>query len=197
MAMDLRTLGPDRLAPGRRAPLHTGTKHFVQFYDEDAVLIDAITTFMASGILLGETAVVVATASHRDALTESLSAVGIDLDAERAAGRYLEFDAAEILDRFMVKGHPDPDRFTNVIGEILRHASSGGRNVRAFGEMVALLWAGGNTSGAVALEELWNLIAEAYRFQLFCAYPATEMNEQQMAEIAEVCSEHSHVFPPV
>ena len=40
---------------------------------------------------------------------------------------------------------------------IRRGAQNGSRQVHAFGEMVALLWAQGNHKATIRLEELWDL----------------------------------------
>ncbi len=47
-----------------------------------------------------------------------------------------------------------------------------GRRVRAFGEMVAVLWDQGQNAATVRLEHLWHkLCPEEKDFSLFCTYP--------------------------
>ena len=53
---------------------------------------------------------------------------------------------------------------------MVAQAAQNGRRVRAFGEMVALLWSEGNQAAAIRLEELWNELALSQTFCLFCAY---------------------------
>ncbi|MDP8931195.1 MAG: MEDS domain-containing protein [Actinomycetota bacterium] len=50
-------------------------------------------------------------------------------------------------------------------------SSALGRDVRIYGEMVALLWEEGNILAAMALEDLWNQFAGSRAFSLMCAYP--------------------------
>jgi hypothetical protein len=71
----------------------------------------------------------------------------------------------------MVNGNADRQRFIEVVGSVVERASNAGGGVRAFGEMVALLWAGGNGRAAIELEEFWNDLAKRFSFALFCAYP--------------------------
>ena len=71
-----------------------------------------------------------------------------------------------------------------------------GRRVRAFGEMVALLWAQGNQAGAIRLEELWNDLARTHLFSLLCGYPMNAFSRQNdVPPFSEVCTCHSRVLP--
>ena len=96
----------------------------------------------------------------------------------------------------MADGIPNSAKFAASIGELIAQAAKGGRNVRVFGEMVALLWAAGNVAGAISLEELWNGLAETHPFQLFCAYPVHAFKGDDLVPLREVCHQHSHVIPP-
>ena len=83
-----------------------------------------------------------------------------------------------------------------VFGGVLDEARQAGSEVRAFGEMVALLWHQGNVAGAIALESLWNDLAEQQRFSLLCAYPTTGLTAAELGDVNEVCRQHSVVHPP-
>ena len=65
------------------------------------------------------------------------------------------------------------------------------RRVRAFGEMVALLWAQGLSGATVQLEHLWNKICEAQQFSLFCAYPRSGFTQTALESILNICGIHS------
>ena len=68
--------------------------------------------------------------------------------------------------------------------------------VRAFGEMVALLWAEGNHAAAIRLEGLWNELQKSHSFSLFCAYPMGELCEEKFSGAHDsICSVHSRVLP--
>jgi excisionase family DNA binding protein len=169
--------------------------HAVQFYEADAVLLDAVAAFLTAGLRAGEACIVVVTPAHRGELEERLHAAGLDLDAAHAAGQYEVLDAAETLACFMVDGSPDAARFVEVVGGIIALAEQMCR-VRVFGEMVALLAADGNHTAALRLEELWNALHRTRAFALFCAYPLRNFGDAASTDLlGAVCAEHSRVIP--
>ncbi len=173
------------------------SEHFVQFYERDGSLIRAVSEFIGAGLAAGESGIVIATTAHREGIEAALRASGLDLDAAQAQGHYIALDAAETLSRFMDGGTVDPQRFNETIGRVVaRAAADGGKRVRAFGEMVALLWSGGNTEGAIRLEEVWNELLETQTFSLFCAYALDGFGDAaHTAPFAEICACHSRVIP--
>lgn len=52
--------------------LHSHEEHFVQLYDEDGLLIESVVEFLQSGMRNGESAGVIATRSHLQALELAL-----------------------------------------------------------------------------------------------------------------------------
>lgn len=160
--------------------------HVVEFYDSDEELVRSVAAYVRSGVELGEAAIVVATATHRAGLQAFLRAVGADPTAE-ALGTVVFLDAEETLTSFVVDGVPDQAAFERVVGGLVRDAAVGGRPVRIFGEMVALLWDRGLVTAAIELETYWNDLARRIPFSLFCAYPSE-------ACTAKICSLHSDVF---
>jgi hypothetical protein len=84
-------------------------------------------------------------------------------------------DAEETLERFMDGDMPDVARFLDVIGGALFRASRARpkRFLRAYGEMVDVLWRRGNRRAAIAVEGLWNELAREHAFSLLCAYAMT------------------------
>jgi hypothetical protein len=167
------------------------TDHFVQFYRTDDYLIECLASYVAAGILGGERVMVIATPEHRIALEKRLRVKNVDVAGMTAQSRYLALDAEEMLAKFMVNGRPDPALFEEVVGSLIRSASKESR-VRAFGEMVALLWAAGQAEAALAVEELWNDLARRHAFALYCAYPA-ECSGPPGVE--RICRAHTHVIP--
>jgi PAS domain S-box-containing protein len=172
-------------------------EHFVHFFEKDAFLVDSLRGFIGEGLGRDEPALVILTPEHLAALEDRLAADGIDLAAARSRGRYRALDAADTLSLFMAGDRPDPARFRRVMGEVLRPmVPPGGGCVRAFGEMVALLWADGRKQGAIELEELWNDLATSFRFTLYCAYPMSLFASADEAEkFGHVCTRHTRVIP--
>ena len=170
--------------------------HFVYFYDNDEVLLDALSGYIGPGLLAGEVCIVIATEPHRNGLEARLQRSGIELPSIVSTNQYIALEGEPTLATFMVDGEPDPRRFATVIGTLLERATAGGRPVRAFGEMVALLWTQGKRTAAARLEELWNDLGEKHRFSLFCAYPMSGFEHAtDTSSFSEICSKHSEVIP--
>jgi len=169
-------------------------EHMAQFYEDDGVLLDTLTGFIGGGIKAGESTVVIATADHLQALERRLSEVGLDLAAARATSRYIDMLADEALARFMIRRWPDDELFAKFIMEVIAKARGNGRRVRAFGEMVAILWARGDTAATVRLEYLWSQLCQKQEFSLFCAYPKSGFTEDASKSVAEICAAHSRVI---
>ena len=190
------------MKPGKKGPESSDidwgaipeAEHFVQVYRDESALLRSLVAFVGAGFVAGESAVVIATAAHRSSLSMWLRAEGHDLDALEAAGRYTVMDAADTLSRFMVRDSPDPERFRATIQEALASARRDGRRVRAFGEMVALLWTQGRGASTLQLERLWDDFCKAEGITLFCAYPCIGATRDLGESLAEVCSVHSRVL---
>jgi len=168
--------------------------HVVQIYEHDDGMLQALEGFVAGGLETGS-AIVIATPGHRDALDARLRKRGIDVGSARAEDRYIALDAERTLGQFMVHGWPDEDRFRDLVGDLISRARGPGRTVRAFGEMVALLWASGHQAATVRLEHLWNQLCDRRQFSLFCSYPKTGFTQDAARSISDICCLHSRVVP--
>jgi signal transduction histidine kinase/ActR/RegA family two-component response regulator len=184
------------IAPGSDWSAMSETDHFVQFYEADGFLLNSLSGFIGSAIKSGDVAIVLATQEHRDGLDELLRANGLDVTSARESGRFVALDAAETLSKFMLDGSPNPAAFNELMGGVIASVTDGRSRVRAFGEMVALLWAEGNHTGAIRLEELWNELQTSHSFSLFCAYPMHGVGGEKFTEPhGGVCTVHSRVIP--
>ncbi len=169
--------------------------HFVQFYESDEFLLDAVSGFIGSGLAEGDVCIVVSTKTHQERLEDRLKANGL-LTASHMQGKYISLSAVEMLSKFMVDGLPDPERFAEVFRNIIAQAARGGRPVRVFGEMVALLWAEENQVAAIQLEELWNNLHTIASFTLFCAYSMHSFaGETCRGAFNDICKQHSLIIP--
>jgi PAS domain S-box-containing protein len=179
---------------------HEACGHTVQFYTEDQSLIRGLTRLIATALVTGNSAIVIATKAHREALTLDLQAGGLDTMKALWQGRFTLLDAAETLAKFTVNGWPDAALFTESIGGCVaraKAASHGGNSrVVAFGEMVSLLWAQGKPGAALRLEQLWNEMGKTHDFSLRCAYPIGSFAREEDGEpFLKICAEHSGVIP--
>jgi PAS domain S-box-containing protein len=189
--------GPHSLAPAQPLVL-PGSAHFIQFYESDTFLVDAIARFIGEGLTTGDAGVIIATSPHRDAVEHELRARGKDPDAARAEGRYLAVDAAETMGQILVDTWPDPARFEEVVAAALGRVAPRGPDgrVRVFGEMVALLCDERRVDAAMRLESLWNALAHRQPFALLCAYPIGVFRHPDMeASFRQICAEHASIVP--
>jgi hypothetical protein len=148
--------------------------HVVQLYGEDDQLLARnVSRYLAEGIRRLDGLVVITTPEHTQAIARHLAEEGASptLEAKRE-GRLVFLDARTTLDRILAKGRPDSALFDSVVGEAMREvrARSGSGRVRAFGEMVGLLWGEERYEEAEALERLWNTLLAGSDYSLYCAY---------------------------
>jgi anti-sigma regulatory factor (Ser/Thr protein kinase) len=171
-------------------------QHVVQFYESDADLIARAGAYLSDGVQDGAVAILIATEAHRAAFEAHLRDAGVDVGAAIEDGTLVPLDAAATLARFMRDGSVDHDAFFDVIGTVVHAAAATGRPVRAYGEMVALLWEAGDVLGAIDLETLWNELAAEVGFSLYCAYRDESVSAHEDADaLRQVCHLHSAVVP--
>src|SRR6202790_5799549 len=116
-------------------------EHIAQFYEHDGVLLDTLVGFVGGGLKAGDGAIVIATVEHLNALEERMNALGVDVATARLQDQYITVLAEDALAKFMVRGWPDDNLFANLVTQLITRGRAKNRRVRAFGEMVALLWA--------------------------------------------------------
>ncbi|MGA3235255.1 MAG: MEDS domain-containing protein [Bryobacteraceae bacterium] len=174
-------------------------KHSVQFYgsDDDALAAN-VSPYIGKGLQREEGVVVIATAKHIRAFANRLVEDGHDATGAIREGRLLFLGAEQTLALFMVDGLPDRDSFRSATGVVFRQIRSktGSREIRAYGEMVDLLWNAGHLDAAARLERLWNEVLDENGLQLFCAYQIDVFGREfQAGVIDEILCAHTHLEP--
>ena len=172
-------------------------QHVVQFYSHDQELADRVSDYLRGALEDGGVAIVIATAAHTKAFAERMTAAGVDLAQAARDGTYLALDAAEMVAGLMAADGselPDQAGFDRVVGGLISAAARGGGPVRAYGEMVALLWDTGLVDAAIRLEGMWNQLGRRHAFSLFCGYSAGSVAAVgQCDAFAEVCRLHQEI----
>ena len=165
--------------------------HVLQLYESDTEFIETLQGFVTSGFRAGESVVVIATPEHLRALNQRLRDQDWDLFSLILNDQYIPLAAKEVLSQFMINGWPDENLFHHILSNLLLRARKRDRRVRAFGEMVAVLWSQGFSGATVHLEHLWTRYCQSEEFSLFCAYPKVGFTGDAKESIAHICSCHS------
>ena len=168
--------------------------HVVQIYESEEAFLSLLEGFVTDGFATGDNVVLIATEAHLNGLAKRLQAAGSDIEKLKELGQYLPFNAEEVLAKFMVNNWPDYSLFMQTINKVFEQASKNKRPVRAFGEMVAILWEQGKSGSTIMLEQLWNMYGEKEPFSLLCAYPKSSFPEGSEVSLQNICKHHTKVI---
>jgi hypothetical protein len=168
--------------------------HVVQIYEHDDAFLDTLADFVSDGFYSNDCTIVIGSRAHLDALELRLRSSPFDLHSLISNESYIPLDAQESLSKFMVNEWPDETLFTSFVSDLVLKAKKNGRQVRAFGEMVAILWEQGHTGATVQLEHLWNKFCSSEAFCLFCAYPKIGFTQDANSSLLDICAAHSKII---
>ncbi|HEY2905966.1 MAG TPA: PAS domain S-box protein [Vicinamibacterales bacterium] len=182
-------------------PISSRPDHSVHFYESEALLANTVADFLACGLASGQRVVMIASKGHAPEIASRLVSKGIDVDGAQRCLQLLLMDAETTLSGFMVNGVPDERLFDATVGALiqqqLQQATGGG--LRAYGEMVDLLWKRGERAAAILVEEYWHRLAARHPFALLCAYSMGNFYDETGAagpSIDDVCGAHTYIAPP-
>lgn len=164
--------------------------HTVQLYGSDTgLLARSAGRYFRQAFDAGKALVIVAGASHLELFARDFT------QTQRRHAVFL--DADEMLDRILTGDKPDAEAFRRHVAlPIEQLAAANPHGVRAYGEMVGILWAAGRRETAIALEELWNRLLRTVNFELYCAYPIDVFEPDfDIASVDEIMCTHSHLRP--
>jgi MEDS: MEthanogen/methylotroph, DcmR Sensory domain len=171
------------------------SSHIVYPYTDESQIVDAVSLFATVGFRRGEGVLLIMASIHCGPIRQRLEAQGFDLIELEASGKLVCEDAADLLSRFIVDGIVDGDKFkTTIIGMIQKaKLGEGGRvrPVRAFGEMVDLLWRTDRQT-TERLEELLNEVMERQSVRLLCAYWLADTKPSDFPQA--LLARHSHAI---
>lgn len=174
----------------RRRPGHV---HAVRFFDSTPSLVEIVAGFLADGFRSGQPALILATSRHTPVIEAQLRALGCDVDRLVADDELIIADAERHLARFMLDGTPVKGLFLAATSLLIERACRARPRcaIRAYGEMVDVLWQRGQMTAAIELEMLWNELAASRDFDLLCGY-STEPFAKGV-ETQEIQRHHTHV----
>ena len=171
----------------------TPARHEVQFYSDDAILLQSFTDFVVAQLRDGKATIVAATEPHRTGILERLHARGVDVDQAVSAGTLIPLDAVETLSKFMGTEMPDPNHFFDVMEEVIATATRTAQGVAACGEIAPQLLTAGKTTQIIRIEQLWDLIVHRFSLDTLCGYSLAHM-EKDSDIFRSVSAEHSAVY---
>jgi hypothetical protein len=171
-----------------------GHFHAVRFYEDAQSLSRMVATFVAEGLIDQQPAIIIATTEHRDAIVDKLNAMAFSLDQLQRNNDLIILDARETLALFMVDGMPNAEMFEAAMLPVIDKACRERKDcvIRAYGEMVDVLWKDGMEAAAVRLEMLWNQLANTRKFSLLCGYSMGSF--YKAAAFDAICHQHTHLL---
>jgi hypothetical protein len=172
--------------------------HIVQLYQDGDFYGEAISHFAGEGLVRGESIILVATKPHWENISARLRGKGFDLDALFRDGQLTLLDADSTLPKFMAGNLPDGEIFKPLARQTIAKARAGGKfpRVRWWGEMVNVLYVGGNARGSNRLEQYFDEVAHEESIPIFCSFFMDKFDPKIYEEaFGNVCRTHSHVIP--
>ena len=164
----------------------------VQLYSDADFLVESVVRYIGAGLARGEAAIVIARPEHRERFIRELAREGLH---PSAALRFL--DAETTLSGFLVEGMPEWTAFHRIAGGAIAELRLQYPTVRAYGEMVDILWQRGQKQAALRLEGFWNELGALQTFSLLCAYAIDPLEAASYGggALAAVCKCHTHLIP--
>lgn len=153
--------------------------------------------FLAGALQARGAALAIATARTASDILAELTRLGIDTARAIHEQRLVILDSADTVSRFTSDNVVDAAQFERTVGETVRaaHRRVAGAPLRAYGDMVGVLWLRSEREAAIELERLWNALQCELGFALFCGYPIDVFGPDFCGdEIARVLEEHTHMM---
>lgn len=169
--------------------------HAVRFYGSVESLARIVAGFLAEGFAANQPGLAIATPDHARAIEAALVAQAWDATALKASGELTVLDADATMAAFMVDGMPNAEKFDVIASKAIERACHGRTDctIRAYGEMVDLLWKRNQSVAAIRLEMLWNILAATKDFSLLCGYAMGSFYKDAQQR-TDVCRQHTHLL---
>jgi hypothetical protein len=173
-----------------------GGDHFVQLYQDTSFLGETVAEYVGAGLREGEAALLIAKRGHVQIFLAELEARGLYPQQAIRRGQLRLLDAEDVLSRFMNGGSCDWLAFHEVCGGVIAQMRLQYPRVRAYGEMVDLLWQDERHDEAIKLEGFWHQLGKLQTFSLLCAYRIDNLDSSAYGGALDgVCRAHTHLIP--
>jgi hypothetical protein len=166
----------------------------MQLYDDVSSFADSLAAFFDVALRRGDATCIAATDDVTDALRTRLRARGWEIGGSSGHPRCLALNVHDALDRFMRNRRPDPELLASLAAELnqfrLAVTDSPSSRLTLFANTDVPLITSGNTEGAIALEQQWNLLTHDLPFFLLCGYPTLCFHDGSDDRWSRACAEH-------
>ena len=174
------------------APDHTCT-----LYRDEEDLLQEVADFLTPAVLAGDGVVVLARQPRGERLRAELERRARDAAVQLSPDRLVTLDAAALLDEIMTADAPCEERFLAEVRPVLEAARAATGRVRAYGELLDLLWERDQLAAAAELEVCWNRLLGSLHCPLRCAYRAPGDADEARAEaLQRISSLHAAMAHP-
>lgn len=170
--------------------------HIVQICQNPTSQADMLTQYVIEGLANSEGVVIIARAALRKDVISKMKELGFDAQSLKSEGQIKFFDAEFLLAGFLIDGELDEQAFEQfVAGPVLATQAKFGK-VRAFGEMVDVLWKNAQHDLAIELEGWWGELCNKHDLMLLCTYLLDSLDANNYASSLErICKCHTHSLP--
>ena len=170
--------------------------HIVQVCQNKALQVEVITRYVKEGLLNDEAVIIIATSALRKAVRAKMDALGLDVHTFKSQGQIKFFDAEFLLSGFLIDGVLEEQAFQEFVGIPIQAAQLKFGKVRAFGEMVDVLWKNDQQDLAIELEGWWSELCDKNELMLLCTYLLDSLDPNSYDNSLErICKCHTHSLP--
>ena len=169
--------------------------HLVHLYGRDHhALVTNVGRFFRVGLRRGDSLLAIATLEHCDGFARELHREPEYQPAVRD-GRIMFLDAEHVLAQCSVGARLALDQLETLITSILEELGRRRQSapIRAYGEMVGVLWQAGRIDVAVELEQCWQRLVLQNDISLVCGYPINQLEQRENpAAVNAILGQHTH-----
>lgn len=171
--------------------------HIVTICQDATTRAETVAYFIEKGLSNHEAVIIIARYKLRRDVRALLLERDFDIDLLKAEGKILFLDAEFLLLNLFNNDELDVESFTTYVTIPIHAAIKKHGKVRAFGEMVDILWQQNLQDKAIELEGLWNDLLHTHEFSLLCTYSLDNLDPDNYDQALEnICKVHTHHISP-
>jgi len=174
-----------------------GWGHAAHVFSDEGAFADSLAASFDQALRRGDATCLVAAPTIRDRVIAGLRARGWDVGRSIGLRQFRVIDTQAAVDTLMRDGLPDAVRLAEIVKDLEAYrqgvcAGSSSRLTIA-GTLSGSVCAAGNTTGALAIERLWNTHTAALPFFTVCGYSTSCFGGRRSDDWSMTAGEHSAV----